>query len=407
MGLRGERRSRRGLVPRARATGPATPPADGKATVYNIQGLRGIAALIVVMAHVSGADGFEKRVFGTTWTSWSNLPANTGVDLFFVISGLIMVITTWRTFDDAGSSRRFLLRRIARIYPLYWVINTAVVLLFVLSPNSVSFQEGQSPNILESYLLLPHDGRLPVLVAWSLVYEMYFYVVFAIALLLGRARFPWVMSLWVVLTVTLSVVASDATNPYLALVASPLSLEFVLGVVIGLAAVRGRFVQPPVVLALGIVSFGSCLVFLALSGWAQFPTDAVRVALVAIPAGLVVYGAIGLEVRHRRIVPSFVQRLGDASYSLYLTHVPALTLLALVLAGHLPTSPVVHALTLPAALIAVVCGALICYALLERPLHIAARTVLQRAPRGNAPRALTDSSTEEPERSKGAADPRP
>ena len=216
--------------------------------------------------------------------------------------------------------------------------------------------------------MLPHVGRLPLLVAWSLVYEIYFYVVFAIALLLGRRRFPWVMAVWVAITLTLSVMASDVTNPYVVIVASPLSLEFVLGVVIGLATVHGRFVRPNVVLALGVVSFCSCLVLLALSGWSHFPSDGVRVALVAIPAGLVVYGAIGVEMRYGRIVPPSMRRLGDASYSLYLAHVPALALLALVLAGRLPTTPLVHALTLPAVLVYVVCAALVCYALLERPL---------------------------------------
>jgi peptidoglycan/LPS O-acetylase OafA/YrhL len=373
----GERRARPDRVPSSGTAGSSTAAAVGKATLYNIQGLRGVAALIVVMAHVSGPDGFEERVFGTSWTARSNLPANTGVDLFFVISGLIMVVTTWRTFDAPGSSRRFLLRRIARIYPLYWVVNSAVVVLFLLSPGSVSFDEGHHASIWQSYLLLPQDGRLPVLVAWSLVYEMYFYVVFAIALLLGRSRLPWALGTWVALTVTLSVVASDVKNPYVALVASPLSLEFVLGVLIGLAAVHGRFVQPRAVLTVGVLSFCACLVILALSGWTSFPSQAVRVALVALPAGLVVYGAIGVEVRRGRIVPPFVQRLGDASYSLYLTHVPALTLVAVVLAGRLPTNAVVHAVTLPAVLLLVVCGALICYAVLERPLQVSARRLLR------------------------------
>ncbi|MET1001671.1 MAG: acyltransferase [Acidimicrobiia bacterium] len=385
-----------GRVERARATEAATPRPDGKATLFNIQGLRGIAALIVVMAHVSGPDNFEMRVFGSSWTSWSNLPANTGVDLFFVISGFIMVITTWHTFDRAGSSRRFLLRRVARIYPLYWIINSAIVALFLVSPGSVSFQEGQSPNILDSYLLLPHVGRLPLLVAWSLVYEIYFYVVFAIALLLGRRRFPWVMAVWVAITLTLSVMASDVTNPYVAIVASPLSLEFVLGVVIGLATVHGRFARPNVVLAVGVVSFCSCLVLLALSGWSHFPSDGVRVALVGIPAGLVVYGAIGVEKRYGRIVPPSMRRLGDASYSLYLAHVPALALLALVLAGRLPTTPLLHALTLPAVLVYVVCGALVCYALLERPLLNASARLLRRTPRSAVPPAATTSAPTEP-----------
>jgi exopolysaccharide production protein ExoZ len=395
MGLWGDRHVHPGRrVPPSGVTGPPTAPADGKARLRNIQGLRGAAGLIVVIAHVSGTNGFEQRVFGTRWTSWSNLPANTAVDMFFVISGLTMVVTTWRTFDGPGSSRRFLLRRIARIYPLYCVVNTALVMLLVVSPNNVSFDhEGRRPSILQSYLLLPQQGRLPVLVAWSLVYEMYLYAVFGIALMLGRSRFPRVLCVWVVLTLTMSVVSSDATNPYVALVAIPMSLEFVLGVVIGLAVVHARLVQPGGALAAATLSYGGCLVFLTFCGWTEFPSEAVRVALVAIPAGLVVYSAICLEVRHGRVLPSFVQRVGDASYSLFLTHVPALTLLALLLAGRLPTTPWVHTLTLPAVLLVVVCVALGCHRLLERPLQRVAQQLLRPLLRP-APRSVSSETPE-------------
>jgi peptidoglycan/LPS O-acetylase OafA/YrhL len=81
--------------------------------------------------------------------------------------------------------------------------------------------------------------------------------------------------------------------------------------------------------------------------------------------------------------------VGDASYSLFLTHVPVLTLLALLLAGRLPVTPWVHTLTLPAVLLVVVCGALVCYVVLERPLIRAAqrllRPLLRPAPRRVSP----------------------
>lgn len=364
-------------TPAAAAGPPGSEPAVRRATLHNVQGLRGIAALIVVMAHVSGDHGFEERVFGSSWTSWSNLPANTGVDLFFVISGVIMVVTTWHTFDRPGASRRFILRRIARIYPLYWLVNSAVLSLSLLVPGSVAFDDRGGAHLLQSYLLLPTGGRLPLLVAWSLVFELYFYVVFALALLVGRSRFAWVMSGWVVVTLALTAIAPNATNPYVAIVANPLSLEFVLGVVIGVAAVHGRYVRPPTVLALGVLAFVACLVYLGASGWAEFPSDPVRVALVAVPAALVVYGAIGVEVTGRRLLPRPVQRMGDASYSLYLVHVPALTAFGIVLAGRLPTTPWVHALVVPLVIALVVAAALACYRLAERPLQVLAHRALR------------------------------
>ncbi|GAB7007661.1 acyltransferase [Nocardioides sp. AN3] len=380
-----ERRSRPARVAPIRPE--LAKPTGSKTVLQNLQGLRGAAGLIVVIAHVSGTNGFEQRVFGSIWTAVLNMPANTAVDTFFVISGLTMVVTTWRTFDEPRSGRRFLLRRIGRIYPLYFLVNTALVVLLVVSPHTVSFQhEGPGTSILQSYLLLPQQGRLPVLVAWSLVYEMYFYAVFAIALMLGRSRLPRVLGVWVVLTLALTAFASGSTNPYVALLANPMSLEFVLGVVIGLAVVHGRLIRPLPVVVAAALSYGGCLVFLTLCGWTGFPSDSVRVMLVLVPAGLVVYSAICLEVRHGYVLPVFLRRVGDASYSLFLTHVPALTLLAILLSGRLPGTPWVHLLSIPAAFVVVVSVALTCHRLLERPMQRAVQRLLGPLLRPTPPR---------------------
>jgi peptidoglycan/LPS O-acetylase OafA/YrhL len=135
------------------------------------------------------------------------------------------------------------------------------------------------------------------------------------------------------------------------------------------------------VLAAGVLSCCACVTVLALVGWSEFPTPGVRVALVAVPAGLVVYGAIGVEVVRGRIVSPFVQHLGDASYSLFLTHVPALTLVVVLLGGRLPATTWVHAFMLPGAFIFVVVGAFVCHAVLERPMQDAVKRLLGSAER--------------------------
>jgi peptidoglycan/LPS O-acetylase OafA/YrhL len=358
---------------------PATTRPRGVATLRNVQGLRGVAALIVVMAHVSGSGGFEGRVFGSSWTERANLPANAGVDLFFVISGLIMVVTTWRTFDEPGSARRFLWRRITRIYPLYWLVNTAVVALYVLRPNSVGFTS-EHPSIFASYVLLPQVGRMPLLVAWSLVYEMFFYVSFTLALLLRRRYFGWFALAWVTLLMSTHLLVGHTDNPYVRLVASPLSLEFVAGGLIGYALVRGWMFAPRSVLLIGTVAFLADLMFLGASGWAVWPTEWSRVLTTGIPAAIVVYGACACETTSRRVVPTAVQGLGDRSYSLYLIHVPMLTLLAKTWSHILPTDDVLHAVALLAIPIYVVTGAWVCHRFLELPIQQFFRSRSRGAP---------------------------
>jgi peptidoglycan/LPS O-acetylase OafA/YrhL len=139
--------------------------------------------------------------------------------------------------------------------------------------------------------------------------------------------------------------------------------------------------------AAAALSYGACLVFLTFCGWTGFPSDSVRVMLVLVPAGLVVYSAICLEVRYGRVFPAFLRRVGDASYSLFLTHVPALTLLAVLLAGRLPTTPWVHLLAIPTAFLVVVSVALTCHRLLERPMQRAVQRLLGPLLRP-APRAV-------------------
>lgn len=343
----------------------------------NVQALRGVAALVVVAAHFSGTDGFESRVFGSVWTSWSNLPANTGVDLFFVISGLIMVVTTWGSFDAPGSAGRFLWRRITRIYPLYWVVNTAVLALFLLRPDSVSFDESGNPDVVASYLLLPTEGRLPVLVAWSLVYEMYFYLLFTLALLFRRRFLGWVIGLWATATVMLSLGVAALhdggpgdLDPYLALVASPLNLEFVLGVCVGYAVLRGWIYLPRVVLWIGIVLAVALLTLLGATGWEQFPSAWFRVAGPGVVAAMLVYGAVGVEIRCAMAFPVPLQRLGDWSYSLYLIHVPVLTLLAIVIVRVWSPGVAAHVVALVAVPACVVLCAFLCHRLLEHPMYV-------------------------------------
>jgi peptidoglycan/LPS O-acetylase OafA/YrhL len=130
-----------------------------------------------------------------------------------------------------------------------------------------------------------------------------------------------------------------------------------------------------------VLSCLTCVAVLGLVGWSVFPSPGVRVALVAIPAGLVVYGAIGVEVVRGRVVSPFVQHLGDASYSLFLTHVPALTLVVDLLGGRLPATPWVHAVMLPAAFVLVVVGAFVCHAVVERPLQDVVKRLLRPAER--------------------------
>jgi exopolysaccharide production protein ExoZ len=169
----------------------ATSPGYGNPTLNRIlllQGLRAAAALSVTVHHML------HEPYGSIAIAWlSNLPWQSGVDVFFVISGFVIVHSSARLFGAAGASRVFLWRRLARIVPLYWVVTMAFLVVDVMFPHGLNSPSPGLLQILASYAFIPwpaENGLIqPVYsLGWTLNYEMMFYAVFALFLQLSRVR---------------------------------------------------------------------------------------------------------------------------------------------------------------------------------------------------------------------------
>src|SRR5215472_11255649 len=162
---------------------------DGGKTLLTVQALRAFAAASVVVHHILVV-AVQKAGYDYSFPS----TAAAGVDLFFLISGFIMVYAHYDDFGVAGASASFIRRRLIRIVPLYWIATTAAVLLLLVRPSAFSALKLDWQNALFSYLFFlsqTSNGSLnTVLVTgWSLCYEMYFYVLFALLLFLPRRMF--------------------------------------------------------------------------------------------------------------------------------------------------------------------------------------------------------------------------
>jgi exopolysaccharide production protein ExoZ len=278
--------------------------------IQPIQFLRAIAALMVVWHHAREQLTNLKTLFPAE-------SGNSGVDLFFVISGFIMVVTTSK---KPVSARVFLLRRIVRVVPLYWLLTMSVVALGVVAPQLLRSTDISAPHVVQSLLFIPHPspshpGTLwPVLVpGWTLNYEMFFYVLFATTLLLDlRFRFKALATLLGGLVI-FGLLLDVSNSPVLSTYASPLLLEFLVGAVLGRLCCAERFVRSASGVALCM------LIGFALLLW----RDAFYAPLAQIlGSGLVVAGALSPRLREWRNRPLLA--LGDASYSIYLTHLFAL-----------------------------------------------------------------------------------
>ena len=327
----------------------------------NIQALRALAALLVVVVHLEtlgGPIGLGKPILGLFAV---------GVDLFFVISGFIMVYTTSRrpTRPDA-----FLLNRLLRIAPVYWLLTLAVFVLALASPSLLGTTRADWGGLVRSLLFIPYeraDGTVrPVLfVGWSLNLEMAFYLVFAAALGIRGAGLRVAMGIsTLVLAVALGSAFGSQLSVPLRFLTQPLLLEFACGMALGWLFPRLR--PSHAMTRAAVLIAPAALLALVLA--AMIPTSG-GWPLSALPATVLVLAALiaekgGVVADHR-----FVQATGDASYSLYLVH-PFVTQAWTILAGR---AGIVSAQSAPflmlVALVSAIGTAIVFHRTVEKPLN--------------------------------------
>jgi exopolysaccharide production protein ExoZ len=277
--------------------------------------MRGIAALLVVFHHL--ANGHERLFAPLPGID----PGGMGVAIFFVISGLIIYVAAR---DEAP--REFVRRRLIRVVPLYWIALTAYLALVLIHPRDYT---ALSLDYIRSLLFIPYhmpghpEVIYPLLIpGWTLNYEMFFYLLFFIGMLIGRLKTFLIGSILALVTVGLFVHSDDAlirtyTNIRL--------LQFLAGVLIGMALEKG---MPPRLASLLPLATIAVLVL----SWrpALLPH-----ALIGIPAIALVLGAVAAEQRGLFSDRPFLSLIGDASYSIYLSHTFTIIVLA-KLVPHLP-----------------------------------------------------------------------
>lgn len=286
------------------------------ATIHSIQLLRSIAATLVVIFHTQQA--FEARVGPALFPNEGYFFGfgAVGVHVFFVISGFIMVLTSCQPGRpyDAG---KFFKRRFMRIYPIYWICALAYVGVHAAIGNPYNLAPGEFVGAL---LLWPADAPLIIGPAWTLSYEMFFYLCFGLAMMLSLTRGLIVLGAVFLALIGLGIFLPDK-GPALQLVTNTLLLEFLAGAVIGWLAHFGRLplrwgaplVAASVALFLAGIAIGYDRVPSAIS-W-------------GVPSALLVLGLVTWETASGASpVVRQLGKLGDSSYVLYLIHILVITL---------------------------------------------------------------------------------
>ena len=333
---------------------PTPPFADEPArtapeTLLGLQYLRGLAATGVVVFHASQAAGrtFHAGAFG--------------VDIFFVLSGFLMM----RITGERSRPWPFMRDRLWRIVPLYWLASlTAFGFGLFGMFGSPSLQRAAA-----SFAFLPWGPPaeapffFPVLsIGWTLNYEIFFYALFACALLLPlRARLPALTAFFLLIAVLGRI--APAGLPPLLFWSNPLILQFVAGAWAGALWRRGGRYRP---------GRGWALLLAAPIVWMVLQRPMPPIPLLfdsrlclAIPALLLLLGTLEFERRPGGIARLPAARLlGDASYSIYLWHLFAIAAASRAV-RMLELPPVI---LFPLGVAAGVTAGLLAYLIVERPL---------------------------------------
>jgi exopolysaccharide production protein ExoZ len=297
--------------------------------IKNIQALRGAAAILVMVMHAfSTAKEFyafhaERDPFVDAAQRISSSIGLAGVDIFFVISGFIVLTVAMKSAQgevscfSPGAAGLFYFRRLTRIYPLYWIVLVAAV-------TSASFVQpdrwqaiARHPSVI--FLMARNYDDVPT--AWSLTFELYFYSIVAVGMLVASRRLLVFIAAWALLQTAVLVTTATCDWQFgigSGIFANPLILEFLFGCAIAVAIQRGvsRFAMPAILLGILILFIGAYL-----KSQIDDVQPSERVAVFGVAGGLLVYGLVANE-RNKRFVLRGLGWAGDASYSIYLWHLP-------------------------------------------------------------------------------------
>jgi peptidoglycan/LPS O-acetylase OafA/YrhL len=293
-----------------------TLPAGGRPSVLvNIQALRAFAALLVIFVHLKLMA--VQAGFAATAMDFGNA----GVDVFFVISGVIMVFSTERRETTAGN---FLLHRFVRIAPFYWLMTFLMFAIALAAPQLMQSTRADLPDLVRSLAFVPYqkaNGLIEpiVFVGWSLNYEMAFYLLFGLTLLIR----PRGLGLGTCLAALVGVAGygflAQPRNPIVGFYTYAIILEFGAGIAIGWAMLRLQRPRAAGRGAWGTMAVAALAALALIGGYFVLP-EVDRVVISGVPAVVLVVAALRLEQHGLRLTWPLAKRLGDASYAIYLTH---------------------------------------------------------------------------------------
>lgn len=293
--------------------------------IENLTYLRGIATLVVMLFHVTTI--YDDKYLGGIFT-----PGWSGVEMFFVLSGFLMIYT----YNQSTTVGDFILKRVKRIVPAYWIYTLTIFIVQYLLLKFSDFlfvgwayQEGMSlkemiPNLLKALFLIPVNKSFLLPTAWTLSYEVLFYLLCLVLICRGKKTFYLTMSIWSIGSVIN--IAIGFSNEWISFVFSQYSLEFVMGILVAELVINDKLGKIAGYVATLIGTILICVSWL-MTITSCIDTQLFRLYVFGIPSAILLYGLCALELKATNkikwkdgLIKRFIRFIAKISYSLYLMH---------------------------------------------------------------------------------------
>jgi peptidoglycan/LPS O-acetylase OafA/YrhL len=253
-----------------------------------------------------------------------------GVFVFFTISGYIMLHTCMNNFANVKFAIQFIIRRIVRIAPLYYIGTLLILMIMVFDKNELNIT-----FMLKSILFVPYynfsegGGFYPILgVGWTLNFEMFFYSIFAISLLFKK-RFGLLFSCITIISITiLGFIIKPDHSEYLKHTIFAFYMQSTVALFV--AGILMRYFDQDILLLFEKIHLRNGGVVTFFVPWIVLVGVTVGVELMGIKSGgpkiLELFAVLplllvaGCDIRFPRMINNVMTFLGDASYSIYIFH---------------------------------------------------------------------------------------
>lgn len=334
----------------------------------NLQAHRGIAALMVVLFHAAIIESqLELADYPLMPFRWLG---SGGVELFFTLSGFIIMYVHRDWFGKPAQVPMFLVRRMWRIYPAYWAAFALCLAWYYFHAGSSPFAADRLESFGRALVLLPQGKPHPwVPQAWTLVHELAFYGTFAVLLLVPRRIAGLALGVWFVFVLARNYTGMDpVSNRFTKLWAGPCVIEFLLGAAVGgfLRPQWGRYASLMLIVA-GVWFASAVAVMYEPLYWQKIPMES-RAILWAVPSALLIASFASADLTKRFGLPRWLQTIGEASYSIYLIHLLTQPMISSAWHDwHLGHRGIKHYLWIAALVSGAIAGGWLLYVCVERP----------------------------------------